>query len=145
MTSLGWLDRRLPPRRCSLSEILLKLGSGPHRPTEWAGRSSDCEIHLDGNMFFWVAAVAGAGLAFLLNQAITMAGRRRRRRAAPPESAPVGDLLWLGRDCFISQAGTLLAPCDTRHETIWKVSERSHISCKLPSPWQWQQSGGREF
>ena len=23
---------------------------------------SDCEIHIDGNMFFWVAAAAGAGL-----------------------------------------------------------------------------------
>ena len=91
---LGWLSRR-PARRCSLSEMILSLSS-PGPAPGWSGRSSDCEVHLDGNLFFWVAGVAGAGLAFLLNQAITMAGRRRRRREDLQES-PLGDLLWLGR------------------------------------------------
>ena len=100
MNNLGWLDSRLARRKCSLSEIFLKLGSPSPSKTAWTGRSGDCEIHLDGNLFFWAPAAAGAGLAFLLNQAITMAGRRGRRRGAPLESFHVGDLLWLGRAWF---------------------------------------------
>ena len=105
--------RRRGPRSCSLSEIFLRLGSS----SPGQGRSSSCEIHLDGNLFFWAAAAAGAGLAFLLNQAITMAGRRRRRRReeAPLESSLLGDLFWLGRwyiggvgMIIISQVGTFL-------------------------------------
>ena len=48
----AWLQRRpQAPGSCSLAEILLSLGSAS--PSQ--GRASNCEIHLDGNLFFWVA------------------------------------------------------------------------------------------
>ena len=79
-----------PRPRCSVSELI--SGSVTGRS------SSECEIHIDGNMFFWVAGVAGAGLAFLTYQAITM-GRRRRRDTGhwPAQGDQVADILWLGR------------------------------------------------
>ena len=44
-----------------------------------ARSSQDCgRIWFDADFWFGAAAVAGIGLAFLLNQAITMAGRRKR-------------------------------------------------------------------
>ena len=55
MASLAWLNRRRPRESCSLSEIFLSLGSA----SPGQGRSSDCEIHLDGNLFFWVAGRLG--------------------------------------------------------------------------------------
>ena len=71
-----WSHRqRLVSRRCSLLEAIDVWLS----PSSFSGRSRDnCEIHIDGNMFFWIAAAAGAGLAFLTFQAITMRGRKRR-------------------------------------------------------------------
>ena len=107
------LLRMLPrPRpRCSLSDLVSMVTGS----SDVTGRSSsECEIHIDGNMFFWIAGVAGAGLAFLTYQAITMMRRRRKRRDADINS-PVqrfADMLWLGRNldmdvlnlCFISSS-----------------------------------------
>ena len=93
------LLRMLPrPRpRCSLSDLVSMVTGS----SDVTGRSSsECEIHIDGNMFFWIAGVAGAGLAFLTYQAITMMRRRRKRRDADINS-PVqrfADMLWLGRN-----------------------------------------------
>ena len=87
--------RPLRPR-CSLTD-LVSMVTGTSDVT---GRSSsECEIHIDGNMFFWIAGVAGAGLAFLTYQAITMMRRRRKRRDT--NLSPVqqfADMLWLGRN-----------------------------------------------
>ena len=62
----------------------------------------DCEIHIDGNMFFWIAGIAGAGLAFLTYQAITMAGRRKKREDQDQFSdfQKLSDMIWLGIKIF---------------------------------------------
>ena len=85
--------------RCGLADTISQLVSGGRVAAGAGGRSSsDCEIHIDGNLFFWVAGVAGAGLAFLTFQAITMAGRRRRRDTGEVGAdTRLADLLWLGR------------------------------------------------
>ena len=93
-----WSDlhrQSLVSRRCSLLEA---IDVWLH-PSSFSGRSRDnCEIHIDGNMFFWIAAAAGAGLAFLTFQAITMRGRKRRN--APQEQLSVRqqieDIIHLG-------------------------------------------------
>ena len=93
------LLRMRPRPRCSLSELVSMVTGTVSNPGMVTGRgSSECEIHIDGNMFFWVAGVAGAGLAFLTYQAITM-GRRRRRDTGhwPAQGDQVADMLWLGR------------------------------------------------
>ena len=42
---------------------------------------ADCgQVWIDGDFWFCVLAAAGLAGAFLLNQAITMAGKKRRRR-----------------------------------------------------------------
>ena len=38
------------------------------------------DIWLEGDLVLGVTAIAGAAMAFILNQAITMRGRRRKRR-----------------------------------------------------------------
>ena len=43
--------------------------------------SANCgEIWIDGDFWFSILAAAGLAAAYLLNQAITMAGRKRRRK-----------------------------------------------------------------
>ena len=84
--------------RCGLAETISQLVCGGVAAGAGGRSSSDCEIHIDGNLFFWVAGVAGAGLAFLTFQAITMAGRRRRRDTGEVGAdTRLADLLWLGR------------------------------------------------
>ena len=95
------LKARIKPR-CTVGDFLTHLISPSNNydyHTVGVGRSrSECEIHIDGNMFFWIAGVAGAGLAFLTFQAITMAGRRRRREVDESEmfGNQIRDILWLG-------------------------------------------------
>ena len=89
---------RMRPRpRCSLSELVSMVTGTVSNPGMVTGRgSSECEIHIDGNMFFWIAGLAGAGLAFLTYQAITM-GRRRRRDTGSGHGW-IADMIWLGRN-----------------------------------------------
>ena len=105
------LLRMRPRPRCSLSELVTRVTGTASGPGMVTGRgSSECEIHIDGNMFFWIAGLAGAGLAFLTYQAITM-GRRRRRDTghSPAWGGRIADMLWLGRNThWIS--GILLQP-----------------------------------
>ena len=109
---------RLRPRpRCSLSELVSMVTGAASDPVTGRG-SSECEIHIDGNMFFWIAGLAGAGLAFLTFQAITM-GRRRRRDTghSPAWGGRIADMLWLGRNTrWIT--GILLQPIIPRHCSI---------------------------
>ena len=97
--------------RCGLAETVSQLVSGGGVAAGAGGRSSsDCEIHIDGNLFFWVAGVAGAGLAFLTFQAITMAGRRRRRDTGEVGAdTRLADLLWLGRTPTCTKCAALIA------------------------------------
>ena len=44
------------------------------------------KIWIDGDLWFCVLAAAGVAGAFLLNQAITMAGRKKRRKRFLPQS-----------------------------------------------------------
>ena len=110
--------------RCGLAETVSQLVSGGGVAAGAGGRSSsDCEIHIDGNLFFWVAGVAGAGLAFLTFQAITMAGRRRRRDTGEVGAdTRLADLLWLGRTptCTALIVSTLVL--------------MPHITITLPAP-----------
>ena len=63
---LQFLLSRARPR-CSLSDIIDRLVSPGYSDH---GRGMDeCEIHIDGNMFFWVAGAVGAGLAWITYQA----------------------------------------------------------------------------
>lgn len=57
---------------------------------------SDCgDIWIDGDFLLGVTAAAGLAMAFVLNQAITMAGRRRRRRRKKRDApGSVGGNLW---------------------------------------------------
>ena len=95
------LRARIKPK-CTIGDIITKLISPSNNydyHSTGVGRSrNECEIHIDGNMFFWIAGVAGAGLAFLTFQAITMAGRRRRREVDEYElfGNQIRDILWLG-------------------------------------------------
>ena len=96
---LKLLRARIKPS-CSFSEIINRMISpSSSRNSFVSGRSmDDCEIHIDGNMFFWIAGVAGAGLAFLTYQAITMAGRRKKREDQDQFSdfQKLSDMIWLG-------------------------------------------------
>ena len=74
---LQFLMSRVRPR-CSLSDIIDKFVS-PGQYNDYGRGMDECEIHIDGNMFFWVAGAVGAGLAFITYQAILTKGRRRRR------------------------------------------------------------------
>ena len=91
----------MPRPRCTISELVsMVTGSAPTHSDVTGRSSSECEIHIDGNMFFWIAGVAGAGLAFLTYQAITMSRRRRRDTADhwPGGGERVADMIWLGRN-----------------------------------------------
>ena len=93
-----FLRARIKPK-CTVGDLITKLISPSNNYNIGVGRSrNECEIHIDGNMFFWIAGVAGAGLAFLTFQAITMQGRRRRREVDESElfGNQIRDILWLG-------------------------------------------------
>ena len=137
--------------RCTLSDLVsMVTGSAPAHSDVTGRSSSECEIHIDGNMFFWIAGVAGAGLAFLTFQAITMAGRRRRRDAEyePGGGERVADMLWLGRNLGYGYleplSHTIIPPkslhvivaqriCQVCHMKDFSDSEKEFV--RLPKQW----------
>ena len=124
---LKLLRARIKPS-CSFSEIINRMISpSSSRNSYVSGRSmDDCEIHIDGNMFFWIAGVAGAGLAFLTYQAITMAGRRKKREDQDQFSdfQKLSDMIWLGIKIF---SQFMLVLCSWKGSLIHQV----HLICVL--------------
>ena len=59
--------------------------------TERSVKSNCGQIWIDADFWFCVLAAAGVAGAFLLNQAITMAGRKKRRKREVAQSASKPD------------------------------------------------------
>lgn len=60
---------------------MIKSLSLPIRERHERSVKSNCgQIWIDADLWFCVLAAAGVAGAFLLNQAITMAGRKKRRK-----------------------------------------------------------------
>ena len=128
------LLRMRPRPRCSMSELVSMVTGTASNPGMVTGRgSSECEIHIDGNMFFWIAGLAGAGLAFLTYQAITMG--RRRRRDTDSGHGWIADMLWLGRNThWISGISTSTHhPTQKLHRSILHVivAQRIFLVCHM--------------